>query len=664
MKELLVLGSSSSIVTPPNPSSTSDKRPRPLHRSPKFKTKPSLQNLPSPVKPTASTIPARFPLLSSPVRQDIPVRQNSLLKYYANLAGKLAEDGRLQDFAMVAESVIASGVEASRFFAALNLMAVAKGLLQSLREGNVRSVVEVLKKLELSGVPSLKLFDGVAMELLKKDCLRLVNSGSVEEIVDLMEALAGFCFSIKELADPREIIQICVEKRKPKLAVRFACILPRERVLFCTIIDEFGKEGDLDSALAAYEAYKDSVNAPNMYVYRMIIDICGRCGDYMKSRHIYEDMINQKVIPNIYVFNSLMNVNAHDLGYTLQIYRDIRNHGIPADVASYNILLKACCLAGRVDLAQDIYREVRQLESTGLLKLDVFTYCTIMKVFSDAKLWQMALKIKDDMLSSGVIPNTFTWSSLISACANAGLVEQAIQLFEEMLLAGCEPNSQCCNILLHACVEACQYDRAFRLFEAWKGSEVQKTPGEHDNNNNDGILTAEHRTRQYIDAVVPNFASDSHHLNFIRRFPFTPDSTTYNILMKACGSDYCRAKAIMDEMKKVGFSPNQISWTILIDICGSSGNAEAAVQTLKNMRICGFEPDVVAYTTAIKVCVENKKLHLAFSLFAEMKRYQIKPNLVTYNTLLSARTRYGSLLEVQQCLSIYQDMRKAGYASK
>lgn len=34
---------------------------------------------------------------------------------------------------------------------------------------------------------------------------------------------------------------------------------------------------------------------------------------------------------------------------------------------------------------------------------------------------------------------------------------------------------------------------------------------------------------------------------------------------------------------------------------------------------------------------------------------------VTYNTLLRARRRYGSLHEVQQCLSIYQDMRKAGY---
>lgn len=49
-------------------------------------------------------------------------------------------------------------------------------------------------------------------------------------------------------------------------------------------------------------------------------------------------------------------------------------------MASYNILLKACCLAGRVDLAQDIYKEVQHLESTGALKLDVFTYSTIVKV--------------------------------------------------------------------------------------------------------------------------------------------------------------------------------------------------------------------------------------------------------------------------------------------
>lgn len=87
------------------------------------------------------------------------------------------------------------------------------------------------------------------------------------------------------------------------------------------------------------------------------------------------------------------------------------------------------------------------------------------------------------------------------------------------------------------------------------------------------------------------------------------------------------------------------------------------MQILSSLREAGIQPDVIAYTAVIKVCVERKNLKTAFSLFAEMKRYQIKPNMVTYNTLLRARSTYGSLQEVQQCLEIYQDMRKAGYKS-
>ncbi|XP_065857562.1 pentatricopeptide repeat-containing protein At5g02830, chloroplastic isoform X2 [Euphorbia lathyris] len=477
-----------------------------------------------------------------------------------------------------------------------------------------------------------------------------------------METLAGFSFNIKELVEPSQVIKICIYKRNPQMAVRYASLFPHEGILLCTIIKKFGKRGDLDCALEVYELYKQQSSVPNMYIYRAIIDVCGLCRNFMKSRYIYEDILSQKVVPNIYVFNSLMNVNAHDLGYTFYVYKDMQTLGVTADMASYNILLKACSLAGKLDLAQDIYREVKQLESTGLVKLDVFTYCTIIKIFADAKLWHMALKVKEDMLSSGVNPNTYTWSALISACANAGLVEQAIKLFEEMLLAGCEPNSQCCNILLHACVEACQYDRAFRLFQIWKGNEVHDICSEDYNSSGDNILNTE-QSQQHHVAIVPNAAFNSHHLSFIKKFPFTPSSTTYNILMKACGDDYHRAKALMDEMKSMGLSPDHISWSILMDICGSSGNVEGAIQILKNMRSAGIEPDVVSYTTAIKVCVESSNLRLAFSLFTEMKKSQIKPNLVTYDTLLRARVRYGSLEEVQQCLAIYTDMRRAGYKS-
>ncbi|KAL1105548.1 hypothetical protein V6Z11_D04G140400 [Gossypium hirsutum] len=622
MKDFVVILGSSSISSPPTPTNLHHHH---RHRSSSKKTNSSFRKLsPSrkqchPVSPSIPTVHSHqhpYPLLSSTARWNHASRRDSPLKYYADLASKLAEDGRLEDFSMTVEMVVASGVNASRFASMLSVELVSKGIASSVQEGKVKSVVQVLRKVEKLGVAPLKLVNEFGLDSLKREFQRILGSGEVEEAVDLLEALRGFQFTIKELVNPSYIVKICVDKRNLNLAIRYSCLLPHAHMLFCSIICEFGKKRDLASALTAYEASKKNLSGPNMYLYRAIIDTCGLCGDYMKSRNIYkQDLVNQRVTPNIYVFNSLMNVNAHDLGYTLDLYKDMQNLGITADMASYNILLKACCLAHRVDLAQDIYNEVKDLESTGVLKLDVFTYCTIIKIFADARLWQMALKIKEDMLSTGVTPNTVTWSSLINACAHAGLVVQAFQLFEEMILSGCEPNSQCCNVLLHACVEASQYDRAFRLFRSWTGSQEGN-----------------------ID-------------------------TTYNILMKACGTDYYHAKALMNEMKSVGLSPNHVSWTILIDICGGSGNVEGAIQILKTMYVTGIKPDVVAYTTAIKVCVESKRLKLAFSLFEEMKRYSVQPNLVTYNKLLRARSKYGSLHEVQQCLAVYQEMRKAGYKS-
>ncbi|KAG8500903.1 hypothetical protein CXB51_002911 [Gossypium anomalum] len=646
MKDFVVILGSSSISSPPTPTNLYHHH---RHRSSSKKTNSSFRKLsPSrkqchPVSPSIPTVHSHqhpYPLLSSTARWNHASRRDSPLKYYADLASKLAEDGRLEDFSMTVEMVVASGVNASRFASMLSVELVSKGIASSVQEGKVKSVVQVLRKVEKLGVAPLKLVNEFGFDSLKREFQRILGSGEVEEAVDLLEALRGFQFTIKELVNPSYIVKICVDKRNPNLAIRYSCLLPHAHMLFCSIICEFGKKRDLASALTAYEASKKNLSGPNMYLYRAIIDTCGLCGDYMKSRNIYKDLVNQRVTPNIYVFNSIMNVNAHDLGYTLDLYKDMQNLGITADMASYNILLKACCLAHRVDLAQDIYNEVKDLESTG--------------IFADARLWQMALKIKEDMLSAGVTPNTVTWSSLINACAHAGLVVQAFQLFEEMILSGCEPNSQCCNVLLHACVEASQYDRAFRLFRSWTGSQE---------GNIDSMLSTKQVNSISSVSTTSNNITTLHNPSSVKKFSFKPTTATYNILMKACGTDYYHAKALMNEMKSLGLSPNHVSWTILIDICGGSGNVEGAIQILKTMHVTGIKPDVVSYTTAIKVCVESKRLKLAFSLFEEMKRYSVQPNLVTYNTLLRARSKYGSLNEVQQCLAVYQEMRKAGYKS-
>ncbi|XP_039161285.1 pentatricopeptide repeat-containing protein At5g02830, chloroplastic-like [Eucalyptus grandis] len=232
---------------------------------------------------------------------------------------------------------------------------------------------------------------------------------------------------------------------------------------------------------------------------------------------------------------------------------------------------------------------------------------------------QMALQIKDDMLHAGITPNPVTWSSQINACAKAGLVDQTIQFFEEMFLAGCKPNSECYNILLHACDEAYQFDRAFCLFQPWKDRKVAKTSiGDHAIRKQSLVRTVRQKENS---SHAPENASKTHHTSFAKRYPFSPTTTTHNILMKACGNDYHRAKALMEEMKAAGLTPNHISWSILIDLCGGSGNL------LKMMRAAKIQPDVIAYATAIKtlmhqipqVCVDGRQLKLAFSLYEEIK---------------------------------------------
>lgn len=334
------------------------------------------------------------------------------------------------------------------------------------------------------------------------------------------------------------------------------------------------------------------------------------------------------------------------------------------DITSYNILLKACCSAKRFDLAQDMYMEIKRMASKGALKMDVITYTTMIKAFTEAKLWQMAFNVKDDMLLAAVSPNVVTWSALIGACANAGLLDRAIQMFNEMLMAGCEPNTRCCNSLLYACVKSCQYDRAFRFYYAWKetGFKILHIGEEKDRGSAydslNGKCQTEHDSSQSLTTIY-----GLQHSRVNKVVPFKPTVATFNILMKACGTDYHRAKAVMAEIKAAGLSPNHISWCVLIDIYGTSQNMKGAMKAFRGMRDIGIKLDVVAYTTAIKACVENKNLKMAFRLFEEMKRDRVQPNWVTYNTLLRARRRYGSLHEVQQCLAIYQDMQKAGYSS-
>ncbi|KAJ3699477.1 hypothetical protein LUZ61_003182 [Rhynchospora tenuis] len=606
---------SPNLSPPPNPSSKKKKRKAPILRG--------------------YIRPPPKPLLSQ-VRRDISTphpESSASIQYYASLASRLAKAGRLSDFLMITESVML-GWTRSKFLADINVRMVSEGIVGMLKEGGLESVIDFVKEAERIGIRAPELFDDMSMGLLVAECRKFVVEGRLEELVSVIETLSGYQFCIQGIVNPTDVLRRVAEKKDLSLAKRYASIYPQSQLLFCSLIEEFGKKNDLRSALEVFETLKEQPGGINMFACRSIIDVCGLCGDFMQSRIIFEELIQEEIELNVYVLNSFMNVNAHDLSYTLKVFRRMHALGVEADTTSYNILLKACCNARKVDLALKIYEEMKVKATGGSLNLDVYTYSSMIKVLSGAKMWETTLTIKEDMLSAGVRPDLVTWSSLMNTCASCGLADHALKLFDEMLRENCQPNSHCCNIVLRACVESIQFDRAFRLYDFWKASGIRLPP----------------EMESKAESKVVYVAG-----------PFIPTVITFNILMEACGKDYHRAKVLMREMKELGISPDKITWSVLMDICGKAQNVKGVLLALKAMRAGGINLDVHAYTIAIKACVENKKLKQAFSLFHEMKTDKVQPNGITYNTLLRARTKYGSLNEVLQSLEIYQEMRKAGF---
>lgn len=165
---------------------------------------PGRSNLRQPRHPRRPLL-ARRPLLSD-VRRDLTAPSNRgsastsaaatrrLLKYYARLASKLAQSGRLRDFLMVAESVLTSdavAADAPQFVARISSRMVSEGIASVLGGGNLEEVLDFVREVERLGISAASLFDESAMDTLAVECRRLVNQERLEEFVGLMETLAG-----------------------------------------------------------------------------------------------------------------------------------------------------------------------------------------------------------------------------------------------------------------------------------------------------------------------------------------------------------------------------------------------------------------------------------------------------------------------------------------
>jgi len=119
-------------------------------------------------------------------------------------------------------------------------------------------------------------------------------------------------------------------------------------------------------------------------------------------------------------------------------WRRLETIDLKPDAYTWCLLVQSACDAGRMDVAEDIFKEIDEInegpETAG--HLNAFVLTTIMSGFLRAGSKDRAKEIYDEMLSRGIKPLTATFSKIIRAYATEGS-EDGFRLAEDFL-AGIE----------------------------------------------------------------------------------------------------------------------------------------------------------------------------------------------------------------------------------
>lgn len=113
-----------------------------------------------------------------------------------------------------------------------------------------------------------------------------------------------------------------------------------------------------------------------------------------------------------------------DLKQGKQVHASILKGNCGTEIPVCNALIHMYAKCGSIDIAHSLFS---RMESR-----DLVSWNTMISGFGKHGFGQRALKLLEEMICSGFIPNSFTLTSVLSACSHSGLVDEGLHVFHAM----------------------------------------------------------------------------------------------------------------------------------------------------------------------------------------------------------------------------------------
>eukprot|EP00752_Nemacystus_decipiens_P004025 g3686.t1 len=275
-------------------------------------------------------------------------------------------------------------------------------------------------------------------------------------------------------------------------------------MLVATVVKAHGRRRRLDEACRVVLRMADWGLKPDVAVFNSLAAAAVWNGRMDLALQVVLGGVMQEwgVQPNQLSYNTIMDAYARlgNVRNVVKIYNFMQGEGIPPDVVTTTILVKAQVGSGDVDAGARTLIEMMKSSSLkaqldafpfntiikGLMKtlqwqkaMDLFrgmrynnvkpnlmTFNTLMAGLNKARVPSITVELYEEMMQvGGLMPDVYTYSCLVSAYARLGDVEAAVKVLSDMAKSGVKPNRFTLSSVMQACIKGGQPGTALEVFE-------------------------------------------------------------------------------------------------------------------------------------------------------------------------------------------------------
>ncbi|MCL7044671.1 hypothetical protein MKW94_006455 [Papaver nudicaule] len=390
---------------------------------------------------------------------------------------------------------------------------------------------------------------------------------------------------------------------------------------------------------ARKSSFSQSNTCFSSYTFNTLIDTYGKAGNLQEASETFGRMLKEGIVPNTVTFNTMIHIcgnNGH-LGEVASLMQKMEQLRCPPDTRTYNILIS---LHTRHD---DIYAAMSyfmQMKNVGLVP-DPVSYRTLLYAFSIRQMVVESETLVSEMDALGLKIDEYTQSALTRMYIDAGMVERSWSWFERFHLKE-EMSLECYSANIDAYGERGYVLEAEKAFICCK--ERKK------------LSVFEYNVMIKAYGIGKKYDKACELFDDMEKNGVLPDKCSYNSLVQILsGADLpYAARVYLRKMQQVGLVSDCVPYCAVISSFVKAGQLDLAEDILKEMVRFGVQPDVVVFGVLINAFADVGSVKKASEYVDAMRNAGLPGNQVIYNSLIKLYTKVGYLEEAKEMYDLLQ----------